>query len=616
MLKSFYSKLNNWASQNYISKADSEDTIKFWQAKFYASIMVLLIPLSFILYPPSLFMCIISDMYFLAIADTLAFLTMQFLFFYTKLSLRTSISIFLATLYILGLILVFTMGWSGPGLIYLISISIFSAIIHSKKAGYLTFTGNLLLFFFLYIAVGFDLFKHEFFDNMSLASVFSISLNFIIMNLLAVTAINSLTKGLKSKIKSEKILRNELEAASLLHIEARRTSEESENFIKLLLDTLPIPFYYKDKDGRFVGFNKSFEAFLSLSYDDIWGKSNIDIYTKDNAEFFSNKENELFRDPMFQSFETELTAGNKAKTIIINQISLQNVSNEIIGLIGTIYDITEIRNAERRIRDYNENLEIKVAERTIELKSALAEIESANKELKILNQTKDRFFSIIAHDLKNPLGATRNMLETFSLYYDKMNSSEIDKLLSSLHKSTDYTIAMLDNLIQWSNLQTNNIELNIVTTSLADSVEHCIEQTKPQSLIKQIEIVNKVSFAAVAEYDSKSIYFVIKNLLTNAIKFSHSGAKITIGSIAEEKSTAIFIKDEGIGMARELLSNLFKIDFSSGRSGTNGEKGTGLGLIICKELLEKQGGKLWAESIEGKGSTFYFSLPCQKSLIF
>lgn len=237
-------------------------------------------------------------------------------------------------------------------------------------------------------------------------------------------------------------------------------------------------------------------------------------------------------------------------------------------------------------------------------------ISTQNTELEELNTTKDKFFSIIAHDLKNPLSSIMQLTRIMNEMYSDLSEEELKDFLNNLHNSTQKLTDLLDNLLTWARSQRGIIEFKPSNVELYESAEAVKYILQTQAENKGISIINEVPNHTNLYADTNMISTVIRNLVSNSIKFTNNNGKIIIG-IAEQNadSTCIFVKDNGVGMSQETTELLFRIDIHNTSIGSAGEKGTGLGLILCKEFVEKHGGKIWVESKINEGSTFYFSIP-------
>lgn len=241
-------------------------------------------------------------------------------------------------------------------------------------------------------------------------------------------------------------------------------------------------------------------------------------------------------------------------------------------------------------------------------KKAEAALNKKNEELQELNATKDKFFSIIAHDLRNPIGAFRNITEVFSLHLNKMSPAEIQELVVMLSEQSNNLIRLLDNLLQWSRAQMGVIKFRPDLYNIAEIIGNIIELNRPHAREKEIELINNISLDRTIFCDSDIIAVVSRNLISNAIKFTAAGGRVNISSDEDEENIIFHVRDNGVGIEGKFLDKLFKIDSNTSTCGTAKEKGTGLGLILCKEFIALHGGKIWVESTPGKGSIFSFSI--------
>ncbi len=243
-----------------------------------------------------------------------------------------------------------------------------------------------------------------------------------------------------------------------------------------------------------------------------------------------------------------------------------------------------------------------------ELEENYNKLKFYSEELKESNSTKDKLISVIAHDFRSPLASLINVTKLLSEDFDIMSREEAKNIMISLHKETELTYETLNNLLVWSKTQQKKLEPVFETANLYKLVESA---TVPiQSIYKQkvITFTNNTDRSIEVMVDLSMIQSVIKNLIINAIKFSYEGGDITVNTNFDENFVTVAIQDSGIGMAPEILETLFKSGSEYTTIGTQNEKGTGLGLQICKEFVELNEGQIWAKSEPGKGSTFYFSL--------
>ncbi|RAW02960.1 tetratricopeptide repeat-containing sensor histidine kinase [Pseudochryseolinea flava] len=242
------------------------------------------------------------------------------------------------------------------------------------------------------------------------------------------------------------------------------------------------------------------------------------------------------------------------------------------------------------------------------LEVANTAVQEKNEALIALNATKDKFFSIISHDLKGPLNSLTSFSGLLINHSDSLSKEEIKMLAQDLDKSLKNLFALLENLLEWSRSQTGNIEFKPEVIDMMEVLDVNKSLLEAQAANKQIAIANLCVTPLRVHADKNSITTVVRNLLSNAIKFTPPGGTITLNAKENGTSVNVSIADTGVGMPKEVMEKLFRIDTKHSTKGTANEKGTGLGLILCKEFVEKNGGHIGVESEVGKGSTFYFSL--------
>jgi len=236
----------------------------------------------------------------------------------------------------------------------------------------------------------------------------------------------------------------------------------------------------------------------------------------------------------------------------------------------------------------------------------------ANKELAIANATKNKFFTIISHDLKNPLSALMAISETFSDSYDKMDKVTANQSILTLRNSAKYMCKLLENLSDWARSSRGDIVFSPAEHNVVAIIQNCINELKMQSDTKSINIKLSSQDVCNVVCDINMIRTVIRNLLSNAIKFSFSETTIEVGIVdysADNNCIQVFVKDSGVGIDMNTMNKLFTLDTKIvSTKGTQDEIGTGLGLILCKEFIDKHNCKIWCESEKGKGTTFFFTL--------
>ncbi len=253
-----------------------------------------------------------------------------------------------------------------------------------------------------------------------------------------------------------------------------------------------------------------------------------------------------------------------------------------------------------------------IVRENMERRHAEEKLKQLNHELKELNATKDKFFSIVAHDLKNPftsiLGSTELLYE--NIY--QMDAEEIRQLSQILNDSAKSGFATLQNLLDWSRSHAGLIKINLEEVNLKNLVEDNISNLLLYSRNKEINLDSDIKDDLFVFTDRNMINIVLRNLIGNAIKFTPRFGNVKISSNFDANMITILLKDNGIGISDDDINKLFRMDSDFRRPGTDKEQGTGLGLKISKEFIEKLGGKIWVESELGKGCEFRFTLPTVK----
>ena len=284
--------------------------------------------------------------------------------------------------------------------------------------------------------------------------------------------------------------------------------------------------------------------------------------------------------------EQELTTQKNLRNFLISLIALAFV---IVGLIYYSYKVKK--------RAHNE------------LQKANEKVSRQNLQLQDLNATKDKFFSIIGHDLKGPLNSLTSFSRLLIQHTDSLTREEIQMLAKDFDKSLKNLLTLLENLLEWSRSQTGNIEFKPEVFDIRSLLKDNRDLLNSQAINKKISIMEELQENKVLVIAHKqSINTVVRNLISNAIKFTPGGGSIKLDVHRKGPEVIVSIADTGVGMDQQIIEKLFRIDSKHSTKGTDDEKGTGLGLILCKEFVEKNGGKLWVESEENKGSVFYFTL--------
>jgi PAS domain S-box-containing protein len=411
--------------------------------------------------------------------------------------------------------------------------------------------------------------------------------------------------------------------------ELEKKAEESifdeRNQLRTLIDNMPDVIYIKDRQSRFIAGNKKVAAVMGTVLKNLIGKTDFDFYTYDLASRFYNDEQIIMKTgkPKINYEEPGLDEQGNRIVLSTTKVPLKNKRGEVVGLVGIGRDITRLKNIEKELRKKTDDLQNtnqlleerqeEIQQQSEELTAQTENLRKVNIELERLNKTKDKFFSIIAHDLKNPFHAIIGFSELLRKDFHSMDNQQKIGLLELINVSSQSAYSLLENLLQWARSQTDKIRFTPENMDVSDIVKSTVDLHRISAEKKNIKIKSHVGDKHIVYADKNMITTVIRNLLSNAIKFTRSNGKIEISCNDSDKDIEITISDNGIGISKDNLDNLFRIDAYYSTTGTLGESGTGLGLIICKEFIEKNGGKIKVVSEEGKGSAFSFNLPASKT---
>jgi len=231
------------------------------------------------------------------------------------------------------------------------------------------------------------------------------------------------------------------------------------------------------------------------------------------------------------------------------------------------------------------------------------------QELKKINAEKDKFFSIIAHDLRGPFSSFLGITQLLDEVLPELTREEIQEFAVSMRSSATNLFRLLENLLQWARMQQGLIPYDPKSVLLYSLVNESLETMNESAKNKDIIISNDIQKDIEVFADKNMLQTIIRNLVSNAIKFTPKGGKVNLSAKTNgDERIEISVQDSGIGMSQSMVDNLFRLDVQSNREGTEGETSTGLGLLLCKDFIERHGGKLWVESEENKGSIFYFTI--------
>ena len=368
------------------------------------------------------------------------------------------------------------------------------------------------------------------------------------------------------------------------HMQATFIKESQVRF-ENIANSAPVMIWISDVNGLFSFLNNVWCEFTGRKMGEELGLNWIQNVHPDHVnELLSDYKKSLDGKTKFSHHFRLKDKDNNFRWVMMSGTPRINQINVFLGLIGTCTDITEQKENEEKI-------------------------ENINSELAEIIATKDKFFSIISHDLRSPLSGLTGILEIISTEDDTFNKEDRQEIMNEAFISAKNIYNLLENLLEWSQVQTGIITYeteDIQLLSLLSSITNLYKQNlKNKRITLEVNISSNIS----VDVDKKITETILRNLVSNAIKFTPLGGSIIVSAEISENLIKVSVKDNGVGMNKDKLEKLFRIDSARSNKGTAKETGTGLGLILCKELVEKQNGKIWVESEVNKGSTFFFTLP-------
>jgi len=344
----------------------------------------------------------------------------------------------------------------------------------------------------------------------------------------------------------------------------------------------------------------------ALKYFKIYNNLNDSTNKQNLKESFINLDTKI----KFELRLNKMTNTIKQKEKI-HQLEIEKQKRVILFFIAffTIFLIfmLYIYQSSKNIKEKNKALE----QQKLNIIEINEEINIKNEELEEINITKDKFFSIIAHDLKNPFNSMLGLSEMLIKGFDDFEKTEQKDFINLIHKGLHRNYNLLENLLLWASEQRGVLEFNLEKENLYLISSEIISELAQTKNNKLINLINKIPEDIFVKADKNMLLIILRNLISNAIKFTQKNGDIEIGcnEFVNENIIKIYVKDSGIGMTKKRQAKLFDISENISSKGTENETGTGLGLIICKEFIEKHKGEIGVESEIGKGSTFWFTLP-------
>jgi PAS domain S-box-containing protein len=385
---------------------------------------------------------------------------------------------------------------------------------------------------------------------------------------------------IKKKTESINLKNQELQKSE----EKFRVITENSSDIIWHLDSNFLLTYISPADERIRGFKK--EEVIGKSLFSILKPEGIEMLMEANKKRMFNLSKGIRSAPAIYELE-EICKDGSWVWVEATATAFYDRDGKVTGYHGVSRDISERKKAELLLKE-------------------------RESQLRELNSTKDKLFSIIAHDLRGPFNAIIGLSELLIKKSKDFEVTKTEKYLGIINTTAENTLILLDNLLDWANSQTGKNIYKPEKTNLGAIISEILEVSKSIAKIKNISL-NYIQTDDVEVYaDVNMLKTILRNLISNAIKYTHSNGEISISAAKNQNNIEITVSDNGVGISEETRDKLFEIDSNITTTGTADEKGSGLGLILCKDFVEKHGGKIWVKSELGKGSAFTFSLPFRK----
>lgn len=347
-----------------------------------------------------------------------------------------------------------------------------------------------------------------------------------------------------------------------------------------IIKALPDFIFVLSNKGVFIDYKNSNYHNLFFNPHQLKGHSVTGVFPKEIGEQILEIIQTVFQTGDLQTFEFQLVTENPDELLFFEARFVMSDYEKVLMILR---DITFQKLAEIQIQKFAQ-------------------------ELKHLNETKDKFFSIISHDLRTPINGLLGYAEILSNEIDDLEKEDIKQFAGNIAEISKSTNALLNNILDWSRVQTGRISFQPGIIDLSYSVKRIINLLNASASNKNISLVNSISSGTNIYADENMLHSILINLTGNAIKFTHNDGIVRISCNELENYFQLSVSDNGIGISKENVEKLLDSDIIYSTNGTAKEKGTGLGLLLCKEFVEKHSGKIWIESEEGNGTTFHFTL--------
>lgn len=354
--------------------------------------------------------------------------------------------------------------------------------------------------------------------------------------------------------------------------------QKSERLYRTLIESADDGILLHDMDFNRLIANASFYKILGASPEDDLQINSMNFVHPDDVHILGQKRREIIdKGSAFYDFRV-VQASGKITDVSVKSVAICDEKGNQERVLSIIRDVTEAKNKER--------------------------------ELIKLNATKDKFFGIVAHDLRSPFHGYLGLTEAILSDLYNLSISDLSRMMSQLHESAGNLYKLLNNLLDWSRLQQGAFDIKRKEVSFITILNEILSIFEQNISQKNLKLTSEIEDQLFVSVDVNMLQTILRNLISNAIKFTKKGGLVKISAkSAENRMVLVNIEDNGIGMTEAMISKLFKIEEKLQVAGTEGELGSGLGLLICKEMVDRLGGKIWIESEPNKGTIFNFTLP-------
>lgn len=380
-------------------------------------------------------------------------------------------------------------------------------------------------------------------------------------------------------------------------------------FMQTLVESLPVPFFYKDCEGRYLGCNEAFERMLGKSRQEIIGKSVFDMAPPEIAQRYHDMDAALFERPGTQTYDWVIPHPEGVRHVIFHKATFLHEDGSIAGLLGGISDVTELKQVQHELQLHRDNLEALVAERTEQLNEAKEAAEAASR-------AKSAFLANMSHELRTPMNGIMGMID---LVWRRMSDPIGRSQLAKAKLSSQHLLALINDILDISKIEAQRMVLELTPFRLQDVIDNMTSVLAHRAEEKALQLVLAPLPPVIRDFllgDPLRLGQVLINLVGNAIKFTHQGAVSVNFQVRQETPADIQLYgeviDSGIGIDAEDIGRLFNSFEQADSSTTRRYGGTGLGLAISRRLVELMGGRIGVESQPGQGSKFWFEVTLQK----